>query len=114
MSNTTESYGSALGSLFGATFALFFAGMMYFGQGCSVPNNSQSYSSSGGSYSSSSSDIDKILAAKAKVRTMVNYPDTLDFHDLSTNVSGNTVTLKFTAKNAFGVPETHTMNIRVI
>lgn len=58
-------------------------------------------------------DIDKILKAKEIVRGMVNYPDTLVFHDFSTKVSGNTVTLKFTCKNAFGVPETHTMDIRV-
>ena len=30
-----------------------------------------------------------------------------------TKVNGNTVTLKFTAKNAFGVPETHVMDIKV-
>ncbi len=58
-------------------------------------------------------DIDKILKAKEIVRNMVNYPDTLVFHDLYTNVSGNTVTLKFTCKNGFGVPETHTMDILV-
>lgn len=62
---------------------------------------------------SSSGDIDKIIAAKAAVRSMVNYPDTLSFHNMSTRVSGNTVTLKFTAKNAFGVPETHVMDIEV-
>lgn len=58
-------------------------------------------------------DINKILKAKDIVRGMVNYPDTLVFHDLYTKVSGNTVTLKFTAKNAFGVPETHTKDIKV-
>jgi hypothetical protein len=58
-------------------------------------------------------DIDKILQAKAVVRTMVNYPDTLDFHDFSTSVNGNIVSLKFTCKNAFGVPETHISSIRV-
>ena len=58
-------------------------------------------------------DIDKILKAKEIVRGMVNYPDTLVFHDFSTKVSGNTVTLKFTCKNAYGVPETHTMDIKV-
>lgn len=61
----------------------------------------------------SDEDIDKILRAKDIVRGMVNYPDTLVFHDLYTKVSGNTVTLKFTCKNAFGVPETHTMDIKV-
>jgi hypothetical protein len=58
-------------------------------------------------------DIDKILKAKNIVRNMVNYPDTLVFHDLYTKVSFNTVTLKFTAKNAFGVPETHILDIKV-
>lgn len=58
-------------------------------------------------------DIDKILKAKDIVRSMVNYPDTLIFHDLYTNVKGNTVTLKFTCKNAYGVPETHIMDIQV-
>lgn len=58
-------------------------------------------------------DIDKILKAKDIVRNMVNFPDTLVFHDLYTKVKGNTVTLKFTCKNAFGVPETHTMDIKV-
>lgn len=58
-------------------------------------------------------DVDKILKAKDMVRAMVNYPDTLVFHDFSTKVSGNTVTLKFTCKNAFGVPETHVMDIKV-
>ena len=58
-------------------------------------------------------DVDKILKAKEIVRNMVNYPDTLVFHEFSTKVSGNTVTLKFTCKNGFGVPETHTMDIKV-
>lgn len=61
----------------------------------------------------SDDEISKILKAKEKVREMVNFPDTLVFHDFSTRVRGNTVTLKFTCKNAFGVPETHTMDIRV-
>lgn len=61
----------------------------------------------------SDSDIDKILKAKEIVRNMVNYPDTLVFHDFSTKVSGNTVTLKFTCKNGFGVPETHIKDIKV-
>ena len=43
-------------------------------------------------------DIDKILQAKEKVRQIVNYPDTLVFHEFSTKVVGNTVTLKFTCK----------------
>ena len=65
--------------------------------------------------SSPDSDVNKIIAAKQIVRGMVNYPDTLDFHDYSYSpiINGNTVTLKFTAKNAFGVPETHLMDIEV-
>ena len=58
-------------------------------------------------------EIEKILKAKEIVRGMVNYPDTLVFHEFHTKVSGNTVTLKFTAKNAFGTPETHTKDIKV-
>jgi len=58
-------------------------------------------------------DIDKILEAKDKVRAMVNYPDTLVFHEFHTKVKGNIVTLKFTCKNGFGVPETHVMDINV-
>jgi hypothetical protein len=58
-------------------------------------------------------DIDKILRAKEIVRSMVNYPDTLVFHEFSTVVKGNVVTLKFTCKNGFGVPETHIKDIRV-
>lgn len=62
---------------------------------------------------STNSSVDKIIKAKNIVRSRVNYPDTLDFHDMSTSVSGNDVTLKFTAKNGFGVPSTHTMTINV-
>ena len=58
-------------------------------------------------------EVDKIIKAKSKVRSMVNYPDTLDFHDLQTSVSGNKVTLTFSAKNAFGVPSTYTKTISV-
>lgn len=61
----------------------------------------------------SDDEIDKILRAKEIVRGMVNYPDTLVFHEFYTKVVGNTVTLKFTCKNAFGVPETHVMDIKV-
>ena len=71
----------------------------------------------GGDYSGGgSSDIDKIIAAKNHVRNYVaNYPDTLDFYDwsYSPKVNGNTVTLKFSCENAFGVQETHTMDIEV-
>ena len=58
-------------------------------------------------------DIDKILKAKDIVRAMVNFPDTLVFHEFHTLVKGNTVTLKFTCKNAFGVPETYVLDIKV-
>jgi len=58
-------------------------------------------------------EIDKILKAKDIVRGLVNFPDTLVFHNFYTKVKGNTVTLKFTAKNAFGVPETHVKDITV-
>lgn len=58
-------------------------------------------------------DVDKILKAKEIVKAMVNYPDTLVFHEFYTKVSGNTVTLKFTCKNGFGVPETHVKDIKV-
>lgn len=58
-------------------------------------------------------EINKILKAKQIVREMVNYPDTLVFHEFYTKVRGNTVTLKFTCKNGFGVPETHIKDIRV-
>lgn len=61
----------------------------------------------------SDEEINKILKAKDIVRAMVNYPDTLVFHDFSTRVSGNTVTLKFSCKNAYGVSETHVMDIKV-
>ena len=67
----------------------------------------------GSSGSSSDAKIDKIIKAKAIVKGMVNYPDTLSFHNMSTSVSGNNVTLKFTAKNAFGVPSTYTKTITV-
>lgn len=58
-------------------------------------------------------DIDKILHAKSKVKNTVNYPDTLSFHEMDTKVTGNIVRLKFTCKNGFGVPETHTINVFV-
>ena len=61
----------------------------------------------------SDDEINKILQAKKIVMNMVNYPDTLVFHDLHTKVKGNIVTLKFTCKNGYGVPETHIMDIRV-
>lgn len=61
----------------------------------------------------SDDEINKILKAKEIVRQMVRNPDTLVFHEFKTKVSGNTVTLTFTCKNDFGVPETHTKDIRV-
>lgn len=61
----------------------------------------------------SDAKIDKILAAKEIVRGRLNYPDTADFHEMETEVRGNTVHLKVTAKNAFGVPSTHTFDINV-
>lgn len=65
------------------------------------------------SNTTTNSDINKILSAKAKVRSIVNYPDTLTFHEFDTDVHGNTVFLKFTCKNKFGIPETYTMPITV-
>jgi len=58
-------------------------------------------------------EINKILKAKEIVRGMVNFPDTLVFHEFATKVNGNNVTLKFTAKNGFGEPETHVKDIKV-
>ena len=86
--------------------------------GCNPsPQYSPSYDSYGSSSSSSSSsDIDKIVAAQRYIRNNVaNYPDTLDFHTYtySPKINGNTVTLKFSCKNAFGVQETHVMDVTV-
>lgn len=78
-----------------------------------TPSNNQSFSGRDNTNKSYSSDVDKILIAKGKIRNIVNYPDTLSFHEFDTSVNGNTVTLKFTCKNAFGVPETRIMNIDV-
>lgn len=61
----------------------------------------------------SDADINKILKAKNIVRNMVNYPDTLVFHEFYTRVSGNIVTLKFTCQNGFGVPETYIKDITI-
>jgi len=68
-------------------------------------------SCNGGGGGSSSDEIDDILAAKAFVRSQLNYPDTADFHDMSTEVTSTHVKLTVTAKNAFGVPSTHTFNV---
>lgn len=59
------------------------------------------------------SEVDKIIKAKQIVLSQLNFPDTADFHEFKTQVNGNTVTLTVTAKNAFGVPSTHTFNIDV-
>lgn len=58
-------------------------------------------------------EIDKIIRAKQIVLGQLNYPDTADFHEMSTSVNGDTVSLTVTAKNAFGVPSTKTFNVRV-
>lgn len=59
------------------------------------------------------SEVDKIIKAKQVVLSRLNYPDTADFHEMKTSVRGNTVSLTVTAKNAFGVPSTHTFDINV-
>lgn len=66
-----------------------------------------------GCNASNNDEIDKIIKAKARVESMVNFPDTLDFHDMKTRVVGNKVYLTFTASNAFGVTETHTVGVDV-
>jgi hypothetical protein len=58
-------------------------------------------------------EVDKIIRAKQVVLSRLNFPDTARFHEMSTSVRGNTVTLTVTAKNAFGVPSTQTFNIQV-
>lgn len=64
---------------------------------------------------SSGMDVDKILVAKDYLMSnVINYPDTANFHDLKTRVSGDTVTLVVTSKNAFGVPETRTLSVKVV
>jgi hypothetical protein len=78
-----------------------------------TPSNNESFSGNSKTSKSYYSEVDKILVAKGKVRNIVNYPDTLSFHEFDTVVRGNTVTLKFTCKNAFGVTETRTMNVDV-
>ncbi|MDB4490087.1 hypothetical protein N9045_01085 [bacterium] len=67
--------------------------------------------SGSGSYSTSDSEIDDIIAAKAFVRSQLNYPDTADFHNMSTRVTSTHVHLKVTATNAFGVPSTHEFSV---
>ncbi len=55
--------------------------------------------------SASYSKSDRIVAAKKRARGMCMYPDTIDFYDMQT--TDNTIT--FSAENAFGVRETHTI-----
>lgn len=64
-----------------------------------------------GSSGDGQSDIDKIIEAKRQVANTVNYPDTLVFHNMDTEVNGDKVTLTFTAENGFGVPSTYTKSI---
>ena len=59
------------------------------------------------------SEIDKIIKAKTMVKALSNYPDTVQFHEMSTRVNGDIVTLKFTCQNGFGVPQTLTLDIAV-
>lgn len=60
------------------------------------------------------SDHDKIAKAKQHILDMVIRPKTVVFHDESTKVNdNNTVTIKFTFQNGFGLIETRTMDIKV-
>ena len=60
---------------------------------------------------SNETEINDILKAKEKVISQLNYPDTVDFHDLETHVTSSHVILKVTAKNGFGIPETRTFEV---
>lgn len=62
---------------------------------------------------STNNDVDKIIKAKNMVKSLTNFPDSVSFHDMETKVNGNIVTIKFTCKNAFGVPETHSMDFSI-
>jgi len=76
----------------------------------------QQSSSTGGSSYSSQSRVDRIIEAKAKVRQLLNFPNTASFHNFGADapkVNGNKVTLTVTAENAFGVSKTHTFTVRV-
>jgi hypothetical protein len=55
--------------------------------------------------------INDIIAAKAYVRSLLNYPDTADFHDFKTEVTSTHVNLTVTAKNGFGVPMTQSFSV---
>lgn len=103
MSNNSN--GPAFG--FGTIIAGFFALCLLMGAletvGCTGGS---------GSYSSSDKEINDIIAAKAYVRSQLNFPDTADFHDLKTRVTATHVHLTVTAKNAFGVPSTHEFSVK--
>jgi len=59
-------------------------------------------------------EVDKVITAQHYVKdTLLNYPDTANFHSMDTVVSGDSVFLRVTAKNAFGVPETLEFNVTV-
>ena len=60
------------------------------------------------------SDVDKISKAKQHILNMVIRPETVRFHDDATKVNdNNTVTIKFTFQNGFGMIETSTMDIKI-
>ncbi len=60
------------------------------------------------------SDVDKISKAKQHILNMVIRPETVRFHDEATKVNNNnTVTIKFTFQNGFGMIETRTMDIKI-
>jgi len=60
------------------------------------------------------SDVDKISKAKQHILDMVIRPETVRFHDEATKVNNNnTVTIKFTFQNGFGLIETRTMDIKI-
>jgi len=55
----------------------------------------------------------KIDMAKNIIKTMVNYPDSLVFHDDKIKVFANVVRIKFTAFDENGDSETHTFDINL-
>jgi hypothetical protein len=58
-------------------------------------------------------DVDKIQQAKQHILDMVIRPETVRFHDEFTKVNNNnTVTIKFTFQNGFGLIETRIMDIK--
>lgn len=60
-----------------------------------------------------STDQDKIAQAKQYILDMVIRPETVKFHDEFTKVNNNnTVTIKFTFQNGFGLIETRIMDIK--